>query len=345
VFVAEKNERNEFKTINLALQGGGSHGAFTWGVLDELIEDGRLDFEAISGTSAGAMNAVVLADGYMRGGADGARERLEAFWRGVSRERIGGSMRNILEPIFSFWNVPTFSGFHAAQDLANFVSPYSFNPLNINPLRDLLDELVDFDRVRANEGLRLFVSATNVRDGKIKVFSGKEVTVDAVMASACLPFLFHAVEIKGEAYWDGGYTGNPALFPFFTETVSEDILLIQGNPIRRKEVPRTSHEIVERVSEITFNASLLRELRAIDFVNRLIDENRLDRDRYRRNRLHRIDAVKALADYTASSKLDTSWSFFEELRDAGRTATKRWLARNYDDVGVKATFDLRAEFI
>jgi NTE family protein len=333
------------KTINLALQGGGAHGAFTWGVLDALLGDGRIDIEAISGTSAGAMNAVVLADGFMRDGANGARERLEAFWKGVSREGLGGPGRDIFEQIVGFWRMPGFEPLAYFHHLANLISPAAANPLNINPLREILEALVDFDLVRANEGLKLFVAATNVRNGKIRIFTGKDITADAIMASACLPYLFRAVEIGGEAYWDGGYMGNPALFPFFTETRSEDILLVQVNPIRRNEIPVTAHEIMERASEITFNASLLREFRAIDFVNRLIDENRLDTGRYRRNRLHRIDAGEALAEYTASSKLDTSWSFFRELRDAGSKAAKKWLRSHFDDLGERATLDLRKEFM
>jgi NTE family protein len=342
--MADTARQPKFKTINLALQGGGAHGAFTWGVLDFLIEDGRLDFESISGTSAGAMNAAVLADGFMRGGAAGARERLEAFWRGVSRA-ASGPVAPILGPILSFWEMPRLAGFPMFPDFARFMAPQRLNPLNINPLRDLLEELVDFKMVRANEGLKLFIAATNVRDGKIKIFTGKEITADAIMASACLPQLFHAVEIGKEAYWDGGYSGNPALFPFFTDTESGDILLVQVNPIRREELPTTAHGIMERVSEITFNASLLREFRAIDFVNRLMAEGRLDRTHYRANRLHRIDAMAAMKDYTASSKLDTSWSFFRELHEAGRKAAKNWLARHFDDIGVRATLDLRAEFM
>lgn len=334
------------KTICLALQGGGAHGAFTWGVLDELLRDDRLDFEAISGTSAGAMNAVVLADGLMRDGAEGARRRLAAFWRRVSREGVGvGATNEIVQQIFGFWHMPRFSPFAYAEQLAQVVSPYRANPLNINPLRNLIERLVDFERVRANTDLKLFLSATNVRNGKIKVFSQNEITADAVMASACLPFLFQAVEIGGEAYWDGGYMGNPALFPFFTETQSSDILLVQVNPVHREEIPRTASEIIERVSEITFNSSLLREFRAIDFVNRLLDENRLDPRRYRRNRVHRIDATEALARYTAASKLDTSWHFFRELRDAGRAAARAWLEAHFDDIGVRETLDLRAEFM
>ncbi len=251
----------------------------------------------------------------------------------------------MLGPILSFWRMPRFHGFPVLSDYASFFSPQSVNPLNLNPLRDLLDELVDFKMVRANDGLKLFVAATNVRNGKIKIFSGQEITADAVMASACLPYAFRPVEIDNEVYWDGGYSGNPALFPFFTETMCEDTLLVQVNPIRREEIPSTAHEIMERISEITFNSSLLREFRAIDFVNRMIDEKRLDGTHYRRNRLHRIDAATALSEYTASSKLDTSWSFFQALYVAGRTAAEEWLTLHYADIGVKATLDLRAEFM
>jgi NTE family protein len=334
-----------FKTVNLALQGGGAYGAFTWGVLDGLIADERLDFEAISGTSAGAMNAVVLADGLMRDGVAGASQRLHAFWHGVSREGMrAGAAGDIVQQMLGFWEMPGFSPRAYFEHMANLMAPFRSRPMSINPLRAILEELVDFDKVRGNDALKLFVSATNVRNGKIRVFSGDGITADAVLASACLPYLFEAVEIAGEAYWDGGYMGNPALFPFFTETECADILLVQTNPLRRDEVPRTAHGIMERVAEITFNASLLREFRAIDFVNRLIDENRLDPKRYKRNRLHRIDATAALAKHASPSKLDTSWRFFEDLHEAGVIAAKDWLKAHYADIGVRATLDLRKEF-
>ena len=333
------------KPINLALQGGGAHGAFTWGVIDKLLEDGRLTFDAISGTSAGAMNAVVMIDGFERGGPDGAREQLQEFWMRVSRGAGKVEPGNeVLDEIIGFWR-SSFQSFSYFPRLAAVASPYRFNPLNINPLRDLLESLVDFDRVQNCKAARLFISATNVRTGKIKVFTGKEVTADAVMASACLPNVFRAVEIGDEAYWDGGYMGNPALFTFFDDKGSDDILLVQVNPIRREEVPRTGEEIIERVSEITFNASLLRELRAIDFVNRLLAERRLDPSRYRPNRMHRIEASKALKNHGAATKVDTSWRFFQELRDAGREAAATFLRQHYADVGVRATLDLRAEFM
>jgi NTE family protein len=334
------------KPISLALQGGGAHGAFTWGVLDGLLEDGRLRFDAISGTSAGAMNAVVLADGFVRGGADGARQRLEAFWRGVSRDSgPAGAADEVIDHLLGFWKMPALSPFAFFEEASSLVSPYRINPLNINPLRELLESLVDFSAVQKSRTLKLFISATNVRTGKIKVFTDGEISADALLASACIPTLFQAVEIGGEAYWDGGYMGNPALFPFFDVPSSADILLVQINPVKREEVPRTAGEIMERINEITFNSSLLREFRAIDFVNRLMDEHRIDPKHYRRNRLHRIDATRALRQYTAATKLDTSWTFFRELHKAGHAAAKAWLTRHFDDIGVRATVDLRAEFM
>ncbi|MCX5496113.1 patatin-like phospholipase family protein [Kaistia dalseonensis] len=333
------------KRINLALQGGGAHGAFTWGVVDELLTDGRLAFEGISGTSAGAMNAAVLADGFVRAGAPGARERLAEFWTGVSRASNSiGSTQDMLQSWMGFWKVPAFKPTQWLDVVSNMTSPYGFNPHNINPLRELIVDLVDFEMVRACDSLKLFISATNVRNGKIKVFTDGEVTADAVMASACLPYLFQTVVIDGEPYWDGGFMGNPALYPFFTETKAEDILLVQINPIERNEIPTGTKEILERMSEITFNASLLREFRAIDFVNRMLDEGRLDPARYRRNRVHRIDAGKALEHFSASTKFDTSLSFFGELHKAGREAARTWLDAHFDDVGVRETVDLRAQF-
>lgn len=338
--------QDSVKHIDLALQGGGAHGAFTWGVLDALLEDGRLVFDAISGTSAGAMNAAVLVDGLTRGGAPGARAQLDKFWRGVSREGGAlGAAEDVLDRLFGFWHLPSFSPFAYYRRLAGLVSPYAMNPLNINPLKELVGTLIDFEAVRACRSPRLHISATDVQTGKIKVFSGAEITAEALAASAALPLLFHAVEIGGRAYWDGGYMGNPALFPFFEGGGAQDILLVQINPVERPEVPKTAGAIMERVSEITFNASLLREFRAIDFVNRMLEEKRLDPKRYRHNRLHRIEADKALAEAGGATKLDTSWRFFRELHKAGHRAGTAWLAAHFDDIGVRATLDLKAEFM
>ncbi|MFN0264920.1 patatin-like phospholipase family protein [Tepidamorphus sp. 3E244] len=340
-----KSGGSNTKKINLALQGGGAHGAYTWGVIDRILEDGRIEIEAISGTSAGAMNAVVLVDGWVKGGRDGAREALHKFWRGVSRAGgLSAPPQNALDAFMSFWQVPRVSSTGLFNFWSHVTSPFDLRPEKINPLRDLLNRQVDFDSVQSCNDIRLFISATNVRTGKIKVFRDKEVDADAVAASACLPLLFEAIEVDDEAYWDGGYMGNPALFPFFSESSCDDILLVQINPIIRDEVPTNTHEIMERVSEITFNASLLREFRAIDFVNRLIEENRLDGTKYRQMRLHRIDADAALNEYSASTKFDTRWTFFEKLYEVGRESADAWLKENYRHIGNKQTLDLRQAF-
>jgi NTE family protein len=329
------------KAVSLALQGGGAHGAFTWGVLDALLADGRLAIEAISGTSAGAMNAIVLAEGFLDGGPEGARQQLEAFWRRVSVDgHFSPLQRNLIQKLMGgrdFENTPGFWFFDAWMRL---LSPYQTNPLDINPLRDTLAELIDFERVRHCDQIKLFISATNVRSGKIKVFEGRELTPDHLAASACLPMLFQAVEIEGEHYWDGGYMGNPPLYPLFYGIETDDLVLVQINPLKRDEVPRSAREIQNRLTEITFNATLLRELRAVRFVTELIDEGTLSRDRYKRVNMHRIDGGDALKEITAASRLSTDFAFLEHLRDIGREAGRNWLATHYSDIGERSTVDL-----
>ena len=328
------------KAVALALQGGGAHGAFTWGVLDALIEDGRLAIEAITGASAGAMNAVVLVEGWTEGGADGARAGLERFWRRISVDgALSAVQRGLFDKFFGYW-----SGQAWGDLLARVASPYETNPLNINPLKEALNDLIDFDKVRSCEGVQLFVAATNVWTGKIAVFERPALTADHVMASACLPTVFQAVEIGGVPYWDGGYLGNPPLYPLYYQTVTDDVLLVQINPVERRETPRSAQEIHERLNEITFNSSLLRELRGIDFVVRLIEEGKLADDRYKRVLMHRIDGSGVLDDYAASSRLNAEWDFFVRLRDGGRVAAKAWLERHYDAVGREATLDLREAY-
>jgi NTE family protein len=334
------------KRISLALQGGGAHGAFTWGVLDLLLEDGRLDIEAISGTSAGAMNAVVLADGWIEGGAEGAARGLETFWRSISTDgKLSSAQRTIFD---SFFRSAPMNGFGLGDFWLGLfkqsASPYDFNPLNINPLKDFLEREIDFARVRACKDIRLFVAATNVESGKAKVFRGSELTADHVMASACLPTVFQAVEIDDVPYWDGGYMGNPALYPLFYGTGTDDILLVQINPVERKGTPKNPVDIQNRLNEITFNATLLREMRAIDFVTRLIDKGQLSTKDYKKILMHRIALSEALKDIDASSKLTAKWDFFLMLKKAGRSAAKKWLTKHFDDVGKRATIDLRKEF-
>ena len=253
----------EPKIIELALQGGGAHGAYTWGVLDRLLEDPRVRIEGLSGTSAGAMNAAVLADGLHCGGEGFAREALQDFWAAVSRAAMASPIRRTpLDRWLGRWSLDYSPGYLAVDFLSRVASPYQLNPLNINPLRDILAQQVDFESVRACPDIKLFVTATNVRTGKLRVFRKEELSVDAVMASACLPFLFKAVEIGGEAYWDGGYMGNPSLFPLLEECGGRDILIVQINPIQRDEVPTSAAAIMNRLNEITSNRRRWRSARA-----------------------------------------------------------------------------------
>jgi NTE family protein len=333
------------KTVSLALQGGGAHGAFTWGVLDALLEDGRLAIEAISGASAGSMNAVVLTEGWMEGGADGARRQLRKFWKRVSLDgALSPAQQRLFNRFLGYWSSDG-SPVHLWLDAwSRTFSPYETNPLDINPLKDALEALIDFGRVRACKETKLFLAATNVWTGKIRIFNGPELTADHVVASACLPTMFQAVEIEGEPYWDGGYVGNPALFPLFYETVTDDILLVQINPIERRSTPRTAHEIQNRLTEITFNGSLLRELRGVDFVARLIEEGKLSEHDYKRVLMHRIAGGDKLDAFAAATRLNADWSFFKELKNLGRATAKAWLAENYDAVGVRGTLDLKAAY-
>ena len=336
------------KRINLALQGGGAHGAFTWGVLEQILSDERLSVEGISGTSAGAMNAVMLADGLCHGGREEAQKRLAAFWHSVSSTgNLPALQRAVMERILSFTPLegsPVQAWF---DTLSRYFSPYDVNPLNINPLRDLIERFVDFERLRANTDLQLFVSATNVQTGRVRIFPRDRITVDAVMASACLPLLFRAVAIDGVPYWDGGYLGNPVIFPFFRTTATEDVLVVQINPLFRQSTPMSSSEIVNRINEITFNSSLIGEYRAIDFVARLIDQGKLPRGtgpgEYRRINVHRIVLDRFGTHFDSFSKLSTDYDFFDMLHINGKRAARRFVDEHFDDIGVKSTVDLRAE--
>lgn len=339
------------KTINLALQGGGAHGAFAWGVLDRLLEDGRLAFEGISGTSAGSMNAVVLANGLRTGGRDGARVALETFWHAVSEagERYSLVRSTPWDRLRgNHWNSDESFNFQAFKAITNAFSPYQLNPSNFNPLRDILIEQIDFAALNRHEGHKLFLSATNVQTGSVRVFHNNEINVDVVMASACLPFLYQAVEIDGHTYWDGGYMGNPALFPLFYETAARDVLIVHINPIVRQGTPTTPHDIEDRVNEISFNSALIKEFRAIAFVQKLINEGWLKeeyRDQLKYVLIHSLRADDALSDLSAASKLCTDWSFLQTLRDRGREGASAWLERHYDDIGKRQTVDLRAQFL
>jgi NTE family protein len=336
------------KRINLALQGGGAHGAFTWGVLDELLSDERVVIEGVSGASAGAVNAVVLADGLARGGHDLAQKRLGEFWRAAS---FGGNLpdlqRAVVERLFSLVPRPAVPPAPWLGALSQLWSPYDLNPLNINPLKDLIERFVDFERLRADTGRALFVSATHVRTGEPRVFTRPEISAAVVMASACLPLLFRAVEIEGEHYWDGGYSSNPALIPFIRATAAEDLLIVQINPRLRERLPASASEIASRTSEMTFNTGLIAELGTIALINQLIDQGRLrsgtGRGDCRRIRVHRIALTDAAATLNPGSRFNNDYDFFERLNALGRRAARRFLDSHFDDIGRRSTIDAGAE--
>lgn len=329
------------KYINLALQGGGAHGAFTWGVLDRILESDRIEIAAISGTSAGAMNAVVLADGIMAGGKEGARDALGKFWRAVHEAALFSPFqRTPFDMLMNSWNLDYSPGYLFADIYSRLMSPYQSNPWNWNPLREVLTQQVDFERVRSCNKIKLFISATRVRNGQVKRFDRTRLTVDKVMASACLPFIFQAVEVDGEDYWDGGYAGNPILYPFAYHSDAQDIVIVQINPLTCQKTPQTAREILNRVNEITFNASLLHELRAIDFVDRLLDEGSLDPNRYRKMFIHLISDEKGFEPLNASSKLNTEWGFLTHLHALGYDAASTFLGEHYDCLGNHSSMDV-----
>ncbi|MEM1086145.1 MAG: patatin-like phospholipase family protein [Pseudomonadota bacterium] len=337
--------RSKTRGISLALQGGGAHGAFTWGVLDRLLEEDDILIEAITATSAGAMNAVALSAGYAEGGRAGARETLERFWRTVSN--MGTPFSTSLWAQSPFASLP-FSPFNAAIAFTSIASPYEFNPFDLNPLRDALETSIDFDLVR-KAPLDLFLSATNVETGRVRVFRDGEITRDAVLASACLPQTFRAVEIDGHAYWDGGYMGNPSLFPLIYADAPRDVVLVLLNPIARTGIPRRVPDIQDRLNEITFNASLIGELRAIAFVQKLIDDGMLKElalNKYRRLNIHAVRGGQILRDLSLQTKYDTSWHFLTNLRNKGRAEAERWLGECAAYLGSgESAVDLGREFL
>jgi NTE family protein len=333
-------------SLDLALQGGGSHGAFTWGVLDRLLEDEQIIFKGISGTSAGALNAAVMATGFHQGRRDGARKALTAFWNDVSQSGsifspLSASQANSIHDNLQLERLP---GYQWVSAFFRSFSPYEFNPLNLNPLRDVLRRHVDEEALRHNK-LNLFVTATSVTTGQARVFTNKELSVDALLASACLPLLFQAIEIDGEPYWDGGYTGNPAIFPLIYNTEALDVLLVRINPLVRQGTPKRAEEIMDRLSEITFNASLMGEMRAIAFVSRLVRDGKLESSRYKDLRLHMVSDDDGLARLGANTKFNTDRAFLESLFEMGRRAADHWLVRHKHDIGVRGTVDVEAEFL
>jgi NTE family protein len=341
--------KGKVKAINLALQGSGSHGAFAWGVLDRLVEDERIAIEGISATSAGATNAAIFAYGLATGGRDGAKRALHDFWRHIS-----GAAAPKLSPadefdkqVKEFWS-DTWKTMKAFFPLLGrmtmLVSPYEFNPHNINPLRPLLERSIDFSVLRRPDcPVKLFLCGTNVRTGRIRVFDREVMSVECVLASACLPTLFQSVEIDGEFYWDGGYVGNPALFPLIYNCASRDIVVVHINPSERP-VPRTAPDILNRINEVSFNSSLLREMRAIAFVTRLIEDGIVDGTKVRHIFMHEITADDMAAMFSIASMMNIEWEFLQQLHAAGREHAEEWLEANFDRLGAAATVDVQKKY-
>ena len=333
------------KPLTLALQGGGAHGAFTWGVLDRLIEDERLTFEGVSANSAGAMNATAMAYGLAAGGRAGAREALAGFWKRISEAGANSPLQpSWLDKLMgnhSLDNSPSFLFFDL---LTRLMSPYQFNPTNFNPLRQVLEKSIDFEVLRQSP-MKIFLSATNVRTGKIKVFERHEIGPDAVLASGCLPFMFQAVEIDGENYWDGGYMGNPALFPLIYACECSDVLIVHINPLERTELPRTATDILNRINEISFNSSLMREMRAISFVSKMIDQGIIKEGSLKRMKIHGILDDEVMSGLGVASKLNADWDFLTTLRDAGRARASAWLDAHFNKIGVDSTVDIAATYL
>ncbi|MDF3835724.1 patatin-like phospholipase family protein [Cupriavidus basilensis] len=355
--MAGKNRKQtgngEQKPIALALQGGGMHGAFTWGVLDRLLEDGRFAIEGVSATSAGAMNAVVLAYGLLQGGHDlhnrhnRARQALHEFWLAIAQSA---------ERYSPFRWMPWLKGTHSfglnhsplyamADIVLRILSPYQFNPNNMNPLRDVLEKQVDFAALRKHCPIQLYLCATNVETSRIRIFSHEDICVEAVLASACLPTLFQAVSIDGEHYWDGGYAGNPAIFPLIYQCSTRDVVIVHINPIVRRGVPTTAADILNRVNEVSFNSSLMREMRAIAFVTSLIQQGKVGRGEMKEMLIHSIRSDEKMSALDVSSKYNADWDFLCDLRDKGRAEAEIWIKENYENVGQRSSIDIRKEFL
>lgn len=326
--------------VDFALQGGGSHGAFTWGVLDRFLEEPRLLIDGISGTSAGAMNAAVLSDGYAEGGAEGARAALEKFW--LRNAQVAAMLspfrRSPLDILLGRWTLDNSPLYIALDITARMFSPYDMNPGSFNPLRDILGECIDFNRM-AKSPIHLFVTATNVRTGRGRVFHNQDVTPDVLLASACLPTMYQAIEIDGEAYWDGGYSGNPTITPLVRETAAHDTVLVQINPVERMGAPRTARDIHNRLNEIAFNAALLKELRMIALMRKMSEPGNAEGAKWAEMRIHRVSS-RALEELGASSKLNAEWGFLCMLRDRGRQCAEDFLEKNRSHIGRRSSFDL-----
>lgn len=334
------------RKINLALQGGGAHGAFTWGVCDRLLQDERIEFEGICGTSAGAMNAAALASGLAKGGRNGARAALANFWDQIAEAGKHGVIQpSWLDRWLGTYRLDYSPSYMWFDMMSRIFSPYEMNPMNHNPLAGVVADAIDFDAITQDCPVKLFLCATNVRTGKVKIFENKDACADTVLASACLPFMFQTVYYQGEPYWDGGYMGNPALFPLIYSCKSPDVMIIQINPMVRDEVPKTARDILERVNEISFNSSLMREMRAVNFVSGLIRSGRLPANEFKALNIHMIEGEEQLKALGASTKLNADRDFLQMLFNMGVRTADAWLEQNFDALNTRSTVDIAGYFL
>lgn len=336
-----KSQIKKVKSISLALQGGGSHGAFTWGVLDRLIEEASIRIEEISATSAGAMNAAVLNYGYSKGGVELGKKLLESFWKKISFiSAFSPVQSNVFEKFMGVNSVNANPMFQAADMLRHLFSPYQLNFLDVNPLRDILNETIDFEELKDIKKIKLFVNATNIKTGKLKVFKCEEITDKVLLASACLPYVMQTVTIEGEKYWDGGFSGNPALSPLIYDTKATDIVIVQIIPFHFEENPLNIPEIIDRVNEISFNTALIKDVNGIMSVNELVASKEIKTLDYRKINVHLIGNEEILTSLGRASKLNADWQFLTYLRDAGRQTAEDWLKQHYDNLGKESTIVL-----
>ena len=343
---AGHHEKTDRKHINLALQGGGSHGAFAWGVLDRILEDERIAIEGIVGTSAGAMNAALTAYGLTLAGNEGARRSLRSFWEAVAEMGAHSIMQpSWLDRLISPGSLDYSPGWIATGTLLRVLSPYQMNPANYHPLRDILNEQIDFEKLRQSDKVKLFVCASNVMTNRLRVFEHSEISIDAVLASACIPSVFQAVEINGEHFWDGGYMGNPPIFPIIYNCTSADVILIMVNPIQIKQVPQTPQAILDRINTLSFNSSLMREMRAINFVNRLVDSGFDDGGQLKKMLIHCIDAEDEMSNLGVSSKVNAGWDFLAWLFELGRKRGDAFLREHFDKLGNESSTSIEERFI
>lgn len=343
----DMNKGSSKKKVAIALQGGGSHGAFSWGVLDRLLEDGRFEIEGLTGTSAGGMNAVAVAQGLMKGGNQGARDELKDFWQKISDSGKNSPLnhRGPIDKALGKYTMYHSPGFVIFDYLSRMFSPYELNPLQIDPLKDVIASSFDFDALRKFNGVKLYLCATHVKTGKLRIFGLDSLRIECLLATACLPTIHSAVKVDGEYYWDGGFIGNPVFFPLIYDCETPDIILVQLNPTIREKIPTSAREIADRLNEITNNASVVREMRAISFISDLIDDGLLDPQKTKRVFMHLIEDEEVFSELGWSSKLNTEWEFLTHLFEKGRVAADKWIKANYDNIGKKTTAPIREHFV